>query len=179
MLLCFLREPILLKALTRSRSIIRIFREHLSYELHSRWIYLLKCLEIIIWFFILDHLDQPLEIIINERLHSTKHHIEYDTGTPDINLIGIRLACEHFWRTELHHASVWLHHLFLWVVRPSDVEIDDEHLVVSFPYKYVRRLEVSMYDQFVMKILETVDDLYKELLGLVLTVGLLLNVKQV
>lgn len=64
-------------------------------------------------------------------------------------------------------------------MRPSDVEIDDEHLVVSFPYKYVRRLEVSMYDQFVMKILETVDDLYKELLGLVLTVGLLLNVKQV
>jgi hypothetical protein len=116
---------------------------------------LLESFKIVIGFLFLYYLGKSLNIIVLEWLHSTKHHIKDDSGTPNVDFVGVWLTCEHFWRTELDNPRISLHDLSLRVMLPRHIEVNNKDVVVTFPYQQIGWFYVSMDDLVRMEVLET------------------------
>lgn len=96
---------------------------------------MLEGFELVVGLLLLDHLGQLLNVVVLERLHATQHHVQDNSSTPNVDFVGVRLTCEHLWGTELNNARIRLHDLFLWIMLPCHVKVNNEHVIVTLTNK--------------------------------------------
>lgn len=62
---------------------------------------------------------------MNERLASSKHHVQYDTCAPYINFLIVTLLGEDLRRRELNSSGL-CHELLVIMKSPWDIEVNDQ-----------------------------------------------------